>query len=506
VREDLRVMNPIIELLRSRIPALPSRATIVLAMFALAAAHAAEPRITFEELAVAAAPSAIGAALARAPDDTIWLTWVEPGKDHANTLRFSVLNPAAKTWSAPRTIAADKNVAANSADTPQLASDGRGNVFALWTDGRGGARIAHSNDRGVSWSAPAPFAAHDKGIEMFALATLADGRVRAAWLAGDNPKQLHSQILGDTSPPTTVDASVCDCCPPALMPFPDGSALLAYRGRTRDELRDINLVRIRPIAFSVPRVLNQDDWRLNGCPVNGPRLASDGGRVAAAWFTAADNNPRVLASFSADAGARFLLPLRIDRGHPVGHVDLALLHDGAFLVTWLETDGSWWLRRVTPDFANDDPVQLAAAGEVPTKAFPRMALVRDYAGGTVPAQLVLAVATGKSRRTFLVTVPEGELLEAEKNCDCAPTAEQLRGFPIRGTILEAPSSSTAAKVRVSHVEVPGIFEQGERELKLPPELHAQLLPKGRQFLGRVERRESEWWLFDVRLIATAPKL
>jgi hypothetical protein len=53
---------------------------------------------------------------------------------------------------------------------------------------------------------------------------------------------------------------------------------------------------------------------------------------------------------------------------------------------------------------------------------------------------------------------------------------------------------------VSHVEVPGIFEPGESEFKVPPELNASL-PRGRQFLGRVERREREWWLFEIRLIA-----
>jgi hypothetical protein len=103
-------------------------------------------------------------------------------------------------------------------------------------------------------------------------------------------------------------------------------------------------------------------------------------------------------------------------------------------------------------------------------------------------------------------VPEGALLEAEKNCDCAPTAEELRGFPIRGTVIKTPVASApgANSIRAAHVEVPGIFAEGTREFKIAPELLAQLTP-GRQFLGRVERREGEWWLFDVRLLAT-PKL
>lgn len=487
----------------------PSAVLVAAALSIVAgAAEDRVPRITFEEIASAAAPLAVatGVSLTRAPDEAVWLSWVERARDGANTLRFSVFDSAAKKWAAARIIARDGSIAADAADAPQLALDARGRGFALWTDGRGGARLARSPDRGATWSAPMAFAPGERGIEMFSVATLGDGRVLAAWLAGENPKQLHTQIIDDSAGPRIADASVCDCCPPALTAFPDGSALLAYRGRTREEVRDIWFARVRPDSAIEPRALNHDDWRINGCPVNGPRLASDGGRVAALWFTAADNDPRVLVSFSPDAGARFLMPLRIDRpqAKSAGHGDVALLHDGTILATWVETDGSLWLRRVTPDFAGAELIPLAPAGAVPAQVFPRMALVRDYAGGTTPAQLMVVFATAKSLRTLLVIVPEGELLEAEKSCDCAPTPEQLRGFPIRGTILETADAQGAPSVRASHFEVPGIFDAGTREFKIAPGLTGAL-PRGRQFLGRIERHGDAWWLFDVRLIAAAAK-
>ncbi len=489
------------------------------------------PPTTFVDVASPAGPRALGASLTAAADGTIWLTWVEaapanlaaaakksaghlhppaPGADapaaRPNTLRFSTFTAATRTWSPARTIAARPDLPLSSADFPQLVVDGRGTATAVWTDGKGGALMSSSSDRGATWSPPTPWSRGSAHVEMFSFARLADGRVLAAWLDGrakksgdpKQPQQLYARILGDTSPTTDtlVDPSVCDCCPTTLTAFPDGGALLAYRGRTDTEVRDIRTARFRGKTWDEPRLLNHDDWRIAACPVNGPRLASDGGRVAAAWFTAADNDPRVLASFSPDAGTRFLLPLRFDRGKPLGRVDTLILRDGALLVTWLETDGSFWLRRVTPDFSLDEPVALAPPGALSAKTNPRLTLVRDYFAGTAPVQFLATFATDSALRTLLVTVPEGELLTAKGNCDCAPTPDQLVGYPIRGAA--AALSPERGTLHVVHDELPGLFFAGTHEFHADPATLAAV-KLGRRLFGRIEQRDGQWWLFDVRL-------
>lgn len=495
-------------------------------------AHAADPApapaIRFEELASPAAPRSLGAFLVIAPDGKPWLSWVEAGAplpaantamgDHhhtaapsaadapSNTLRFSTFDAAAKKWSAARTIVSAPSVTTNSADFPQVIFDGRGVATAIWTDGHGGALWSASSDRGATWSPPAPWTRASDEVEKFAFVTLADGRILASWLDGRGKKtgakaqQLFARIIGQTTPDVLVDPSVCDCCQTTLTAFPDGGALLAYRGRTNEEVRDIRTARFDGRAWAAPRPLNNDDWRIAACPVNGPRLASDGGRVAVAWFTAADNDPRVLASYSPDAGARFLQPLRLDNGKPAGHVDTLILHDSAPLVTWIESDGSVWLRRVTPDFTTDAPVRLAPAGATSVSTVPRLALLRDYAGGKTSAQIVVAFAgkPGEPLRTLLVTVPEGELIEFGKNCDCAPTAEQLQGYPIRGTITAI--DATRGLVRVQHDESPGVLAAGTHEFTAAPDIIAAA-QNNRRFLGRIERYDGAWRVFDVRLFA-----
>jgi hypothetical protein len=483
-------------------------ALLLASAFGLSMGRAAEkprPPIRTDEIASPAAPGSIGAALYAAPDGMAWMTWIEPGAAGSNTLRFATLDAAGKKWSAAQTIASQR-VNASAMDFPQLAADAAGHAAVVWTDGHGGALASRTADRGVTWSAPAPVTTESEGVEKFSVTVLSDQRVLVAWLdargikAGGKMTRLYARILGESGPDVLVDPSVCDCCQTTLASFLDGGALVAYRARTEEEVRDIRVARFRGHAWDEPRPLSNDDWHINACPVNGPRLAADGGRVAAAWFTAADNEPRVLASFSPDAGTRFLMPLRVDRGHPTGHVETLLLRDGAMLVTWLESDGSYWLRRISPDFTADEPIALAPAGAVAAKDFPRSALVRNYAGGDSPAQFITAYAGAGKRgalHTVLVTVREGEWLAAAKDCDCAPTPEQLAGFPIRGTIATVDADRGA--LHVAHEEIPGVLAAGTHDFRAASGGLATLVP-GRRFLGRIERRENAWWLYDVRLL------
>lgn len=486
---------------------------VLISLLVLGVARAAEenwpPKITAAEIPAPAAPGAVGAALARAPDGTLWLSWVQPSRNAPNALRFSTLPATATKWSAPRTIAADLSINTSAMDFPQLAVGANGRATALWTDGHGGARVSRSADGGATWSLPEPFTRDTHVVEKFSLAALADGRVLVAWLdgrgiqAGEKMQRLYARVLGEPGPDTLVDPAVCDCCQTTLTTFPDGGALLAYRARTEEEVRDIRIARFRGQAWDEPRPLNNDGWRLNACPVNGPRLANDRGRVAAAWFTAADNDPRILASYSPDAGARFLQPLRLDRGQPTGHVDTVMLRDGAFLVTWLETNGSLWLRRVSPDFAAGEPLELAAAGAGRVSGYPRLALARDYAGDRTGAQCVVVYAREDkpaTLHTLLVSVPEGDLVSLTKDCDCAPTAEQLQGLTLRGTFVSVENGAA----RVRHNEIPGVLAAGIHTFQLPTGANPAFAP-GREFFGRVESREGAWRLFDVRLIAGPAK-
>lgn len=497
-------------------------------------------------LELPSAPGAMAPALVTAPDGTVWLSWVEPAAGGGHALRFATLTAAAPRWSAPRTIASGTDWFLNWADFPSLTVGSDGHATVVWFrtppaapaahaapaagehhhhEGGYIAMVSQTADGGATWSKPAPLSRESQSVEFVALAALADGRVLAAWLdgrgklAGGKTQRLYARIVGGDEttaalPDTLVDDSVCDCCQTTLTAFPDGGALVAYRARREGEIRDIYNASFSGTEWSEPRILGDDDWHIAGCPVNGPRLASLGGRVSAAWYTAADNEPRVLTALSPDAGARFTQGLRVDLGHPLGRVDTLALRDGSRLVTWLESTGGAegkqagiYLRRVAPSDALNEPALLAAASTAKAGGFPRIALVRDYEG-TAPAQLVVAYTREgepSALQTSLVTLPDLSTLAGRTPCaKCdEEDAKAARGFPLRGRVTGVLTDRSS--LLVQHSEIPGVM----RAMTMAFRVDAATLAtarEGQELLGSIERRGREWWLFNVKLLGTPPEM
>jgi hypothetical protein len=477
------------------------------------------------EVPVPAAPGATGASLTTAPDGTVWLSWLEPAAEGTTLLRCATLDSAVPAWTAPRTVAHGSDWLVSEADPPSLAVEPGGRLTAVWlarapasshasADNPGhshlagsAAFISQSTDRGRTWSTAVRLTRESTSVEFVSLQALDDGRVLAAWLDGrgkhddHGTQQLFSRVIGRAGSDQLVDDSVCDCCRTTLARFADGSALLAYRGRTADEVRDIHVARFQDNQWTAGRVLSSDDWRIAGCPVNGPQLAAQGGRAVAVWFTAAGGEPRVLASVTPDAGARFLQPLRLDRGHPLGRVDTVMLADGSVLATWLEGGGDQpglWLRRLTLGFEPGQAVRLAPLNPTHFAGFPRITLIKDY--DTTPARLAV-VFTGDdpaaTLHTRLVTLPDLSTLAGRKPCvPCdEDDAQAVRGFPMKGRIVSVVPEH--GSLIVQHDEIPGVMRAMTMELQADPDVLAAAAPN-RELLARIERRGKSWWIFGVR--------
>jgi hypothetical protein len=467
------------------------------------------------EIADVPAPAgrnALGTSLAKAPDGTLWLSWVETGAGDGKTLLFSTFDLAAKKWGPSHPIARGSEITATSAECPALAVGPAGRVGAVWPNGRGAAFFSQSSDNGKTWSSPTPLTHESDAVEKLSLVALPDGHFMGAWLDGRGAKtgpkveQLFARVLDQPGPDRLVDASVCDCCPTSLTAFPDGTVLLAYRGRTAEEIRDIMVASYLEGQWDPRHANTHDRWKIAGCPVNGPRVSSDGPRVAKAWFTAADNEARVLVATSPDAGGIYTRATRADLGRPLGRVDTVLLHDGTQLVTWLEkttneaghATGALYLRRYGPSGSTHAPVRLAELKDVQSAGIPRLAVAKDF--DATPAQLVVTFnrsAEAGGWATLLVTMPdEDALADADSTCACAAgrTAD-LRGFPIRAQALAfSPQRST---IRLRYGAIPGVFRAGEGDFKISDDLSGALKTPA-EILGRIEKRDGEWWLFDVR--------
>ncbi len=328
-----------------------------------------------QELAPPAATGAMAPNLASSSDG-ILLTWLEPQEKEGHRLRMARL--AGEDWGVPITIVEGDRFFANWADFPSVVEGESGVLLAHWLERNGdgtyayGVQLAISRNRGESWQRIGALHDDESPSEHGFLSLVVEsGGFRTFWLDGratldGGAMQLRTALVTERPQPSTLlDDSVCDCCQTAALGQPEGT-LVAYRDRLEGEIRDISLRRWESVreAWSDPEPIHRDGWVLEACPVNGPALAATDGQVAAAWFTAADDEPRVLAAFSADGGDTFGSPVEIARVGALGRVAAAGDGHGGVLISWIaaeDGEGAIYLRRVTPDGSRGEPLRLASA-------------------------------------------------------------------------------------------------------------------------------------------------
>jgi hypothetical protein len=345
------------------------------------------------EIDTPAGPGSLAPSLAELNDGRLVLTWLEE-TDGGHALRFSVLGEAG--FGPARTIARGEDWFANWADTPGLFVLPGGDWIAHWLVKSGPATYAYdiltarSTDGGASWSDPVSphrdLTATEHGfVSYFAESPDAaglvwlDGRAMAGAAADEAAMSLRSAILGPDgrlSERVVLDDRVCECCRTAAA-MASGGPVVVYRDRSGDEIRDHAVVRRGPGGWQRSRPVHVDGWQIRGCPVNGPALVADGRRLATAWFTMAEQRPRVHVAVSENAGKSFRVVDTLGVGTALGRVDLALI-DGGFMLSWLdESDGSGLVRLAAYDWQG-----TATGGSVVTgldtgrsSGFPRLGVV-----------------------------------------------------------------------------------------------------------------------------------
>lgn len=362
-------------------------------------------------------------------DGTLHLTYYGPApasapvvEPPARTLWHATLAPGATTFSAPRAIITTPLLMENWADFASLAVGTDGALTAQWFQKPSSVADAHgydgwfsrSDDGGRTWRTPARL-----GHEFVALAPLSQGRTLAVWLesarvrdphAAPRPKRdpnvkrdpnaprpprdpnapyapsmkLLARLLapdGATLQEWTVDPDVCTCCQNTVAVLPGDRVFAAYRGHTADEIRDnkFSTFDLATRTWSAPASVHDDGWKISACPVNGPAADSRGPALAVAWFTAANNTPRVQARYSANSARTFTDPVVIDLGRPMGRIETVMLADQTALILWMETGttanaAGIYARRLWPDGKLSAPQLVADSSQARSSGFPRAAL------------------------------------------------------------------------------------------------------------------------------------
>ena len=292
----------------------------------------------------------------------VLLSWVEYKNDSTDVLKFSRLEN--NTWSRPQVISEGSDWFVNWADFPSLNSYKNSNKFlaAHWlqksSDGvyDYDVRIAQSSDAGKSWK-PSFILHNDKVAAehgFVSMLPLSNERMLAVWLDGRETKSVLSENHHNHNGPMTLrtaefdidgnlynenelDDKVCDCCQTDIT-LTDKGPLIVYRDRSDEEFRDISYVRKINGNWSEPKLIYRDNWKIAGCPVNGPAIDAIQETAVVAWYTMKNDTPKIQVSFSFNSGDTFEKPIEISSSNSLGRIDVILFDDETAGVSWVDND------------------------------------------------------------------------------------------------------------------------------------------------------------------------
>lgn len=287
----------------------------------------------------------------------VHLSWIQK-KGKASSLLFSTL--VNDQWTTPVTISSGNNWFVNWADYPVVSSDADGNMLAHFLEKSDTAKFTYdiklvaSADAGRTWGIPITL--HDDGKKAehgFVSITAYKDQFFAAWLdgrktamEGDHSKHeghhgemtLRAALIDKTGAKTKeweLDGRICDCCQTSVA-ITDNGPIVVYRDRSDEEIRDMSIVRFVNGEWTQSKTIFADQWKIAGCPVNGPRADGIGNNLAIAWFSMKENMGQVKIIFSSDGGATFKEPIQIDEGKAIGRVDVVMLDKETAVVSWIE--------------------------------------------------------------------------------------------------------------------------------------------------------------------------
>ncbi len=252
----------------------------------------------------------------------------------------------------------------NWADFPSLVVLDNGDWVAHWLQKTGDntyayeIRVVRSSDRGHTWSPSFVPHTDDTSTEHGFVSMVPAGgdRVRLVWLDGRETAgavvghdhaghdehgnggrmTLRSAVLdrqGRLRGEARLDATTCTCCQTDMLRVGSRS-LVAYRDHGDGDLRNIHWLVHERGRWSAERALYDDGWRIAGCPVNGPALATGPAGVLAIWPTMQGEQMVVRAALGN--GTTFSPPVDLEAGTgTIGRVDAAAWGKDGFLVAWL---------------------------------------------------------------------------------------------------------------------------------------------------------------------------
>ncbi|HLT80485.1 MAG TPA: sialidase family protein [Cyclobacteriaceae bacterium] len=255
------------------------------------------------------------------------LCWTGVGPE-GDMMYYATYNRQSGTFDAPIAVTPSRGTDANGERMNKVAFRRDGTVVAVF--GRkhpteknkyaSSILYTQSFDDGATWTEPKfvhSDTLEDNSRSFFDVAALPDGEVGVAWLDGrhrpgsEGSSLFFARTLGRDGfqHDQQVGETVCQCCRTAIRADPQGHVHIIYRdieatvnGTVRDFAHIVSSDSGK--TFSVPRMVSNDNWIVDGCPHTGASMSADSDRLEVVWFTAG-GRPGLYYSFSSDGGDTF---------------------------------------------------------------------------------------------------------------------------------------------------------------------------------------------------------
>jgi hypothetical protein len=290
--------------------------------------------------------------IALGPNEEIYVVYTRPiARPHIGEIRFSRSLDGGKSFSAPMTVHANREVVTHSFES--MIVDREGRIYVAWIDGRD---QAAAKAKGQKYAGSALY---------YAVST--DG---GASFRGDYRVADHT----------------CECCRIGLALNAQGRPVAMWRHVFEPNIRDHAVAELSPDGRSIRMTrASFDDWRIDACPHHGPSLAyADDGVRHQVWFNGKESDAsgalyaRTLPEKAAGRPETGLTAPNVLGNGQGSHADVAA-QGKRVAVAWKQFDG-------------DKSAVLAR--------------VSDDNGQTWKEQ-VLATTAGDSDKPYLVTMPKG---------------------------------------------------------------------------------------------------
>lgn len=324
----------------------------------------------------------------------VWLSWIEKS-DSNHILKYT--NWLDTGWSVPFTITTGSNWFVNWADYPHLGQFPDGNLIAGFLQKSALGKYAYdvmitSQNNQNDWSTPKVLH-DDKTSTEHGFIALQPWKeeMLAVWLDGRNTLEQssteHNHALHNSHgamslratliangnnirPSWELDNKVCDCCQTTLGITKNGP-IVFYRNRSNKEIRNIAMVRWVNGKWTNPMDVFNDNWKIDGCPVNGPVCDVKNNTVAVAWYTAPNDSTQVKISFSTNSGATFSKPRLVNDSSTIGRLDMILMNENTAVVSYIQ-NGALMIRSISKNGQRGPAIKLTNLSEKRASGFPQL--------------------------------------------------------------------------------------------------------------------------------------